>query len=141
MIPYQHRKSNRSGSIFQDIRQGVLPASLPVYGHAKLKPFWEIFVQCWSLLPDQRLDAQTALLLLSSIDKQGTSNTLDLVREETTNGVKEITTTETTPIGFKLHSVEQKLVASDVNLPVANTGSSYILQWVVCLGPIYSDWL
>lgn len=64
MHPYHHRQNNRTGLLFQDIRQGVLPASQPADTDIGIQACWQILIQCWHLVPNQRPDAQSILLSL-----------------------------------------------------------------------------
>lgn len=84
MQPYQHRQNNRTGLIFQDIRQGVLPASQPARTDARIQSCWPIIVGCWRLLPDLRFNARYVLYSLRYPDATKKIDSLEAVPDNTT---------------------------------------------------------
>ena len=55
--PYSHRKTNKRGEIFADVRAGIPPAVRPDDMAPDIATLWDILELCWLVKPEMRIDS------------------------------------------------------------------------------------
>lgn len=81
--PYSHRKTNKRGEIFADIRAGVPPAVRPDDIAPDIAALWGILEVCWCVNPEMRIDSSHLHGLLQGLEAG--SNEVNQVDTDATN--------------------------------------------------------
>lgn len=68
MAPYAHRKNNRLGLIFKDIKDGLSPAGPPLDSSPEVWELWLLLQSCWNPDPSTRVNAAMVSASLSTLN-------------------------------------------------------------------------
>ncbi|PVF98961.1 kinase-like protein [Serendipita vermifera] len=69
--PYAHRKDNRFGWIFSDIKAGIMPSDKPNDLSLECNELWQLIEVCWDRDPTARTTARLARDFLSGFQTEG----------------------------------------------------------------------
>lgn len=85
--PYSHRKTNKRGEIFADIRAGVPPSVRLDDIAPDIAALWDILEVCWSVDPEMRIDSSHLHDLLQGLEAG--SNEANQLDTDITNTIPE----------------------------------------------------
>jgi hypothetical protein len=66
--PYSHRKTNKRGEIFADVRAGIPPAVRPDEIAPDIATLWDLLELCWLVKPEMRIGSSHLLDLLQDLE-------------------------------------------------------------------------